>query len=241
MTRVYYKHFSKDAWGPTEGHVCLKSLPNPAEKLGLAEVHRADKRELKALDEFIAYKTRCVERLQNVEKNLQTIEETEWLKEYLGHFPDANREAQRTLPFWPHEQDRNEGEDSAQEAEVHMEDESSPTEVGLIVATMPDLEARGYFGPCRNRPATVSGTRAPRGRATSASPLTGGASTSEEGGDCFPAFNPKTDIRVGHFVALSVEQEELRVGKPFYVGKVLEFGKGRWGEKIKVIWYWPCL
>jgi hypothetical protein len=46
---------------------------------------------------------------------------------------------------------------------------------------------------------------------------------------------------VGHFIALSVEQEELRTGVPFYVGKVLEFGKGRWAEKMKVIWYWPCL
>jgi hypothetical protein len=46
---------------------------------------------------------------------------------------------------------------------------------------------------------------------------------------------------VGHFIALSVEQEEVRAGVPFYVGKVLEFGKGRWAEKMKVIWYWPCL
>jgi hypothetical protein len=46
---------------------------------------------------------------------------------------------------------------------------------------------------------------------------------------------------VEHFVALSIEQEELRVGVPFYVEKVLEFGNGRWAEKMKVIWYWPCL
>jgi hypothetical protein len=83
--------------------VCLRSLPTTTEKPALAEVHRAEERELKALDEFIAYKTRCVKRLQNVEKNLQAIEETEWLKEYVDHFPDANREAQRGLPFWPHE------------------------------------------------------------------------------------------------------------------------------------------
>jgi hypothetical protein len=25
------------------------------------------------------------------------------------------------------------------------------------------------------------------------------------------------------------------------VGKVLEFVKRRWAEKMKVIWYWPCL
>ena len=99
MTQVQYKHFSKDAWEPTEGHVCFRSLPNPAEKPTLAEVHHADERELKALDKFIAYKIRCVERLQNVERNLQAIEETEWLKENLEHFLDANEEAQRALLF----------------------------------------------------------------------------------------------------------------------------------------------
>jgi hypothetical protein len=46
---------------------------------------------------------------------------------------------------------------------------------------------------------------------------------------------------VGHFVALTVEQEELRANIPFYVEKVLEFENGRWAEKMKVIWYWPCL
>jgi hypothetical protein len=205
MTRVQYKHFSKDAWGPTDGHVCLRSLPNTAEKPILAEVHRADERELKVLDEFIAYKMRCVERLQNIEKNLQAIEETEWLKKYLKHFLDANREAQRALPFWPHQQDRNGVEDLASEVEVRMEDCSSPAEVGLIMATMPDLEARGYFGPRRSRPATILGMRVPRRRATSTSLLTVGAGTSTGGKDHFPAFNPETDIRVGHFIALSVE------------------------------------
>jgi hypothetical protein len=122
MTRVQYKHFSKEAWGPTDWHMCLRSLPNTAEKPALAEVHHVEERELKALDEFIAYKTRCVERLQNVKKNLQAIEETEWLKEYLKHFPDANREAQRALPFWPHEHDRNGVEDSAPEGKVRTED-----------------------------------------------------------------------------------------------------------------------
>jgi hypothetical protein len=132
-------------------------------------------------------------------------------------------------------------EDSAPEGEVRTEDRSSPAEVGLIMATMPDPEARRYFGPRWSRPATVPGTRAPRRRATSANPLTVGAGTSTGGEDRFLAFNPKIDIRVGHFIALSVEQEELRAGVPFYVGKVLEFGKGRWAEKMKVIWYWPCL
>jgi hypothetical protein len=125
VTWVQYKDFSKDAWGTTDGHVCLRSLPNTAEKPTLAEVHRAKERELKALNEFIAYKTRCVKKLQNVEKNLQAIEETKWLKEYLEHFPNMNREVQRALPFWPHEQDRNGVEDSAPEVEVRTEDLSN--------------------------------------------------------------------------------------------------------------------
>jgi hypothetical protein len=91
----------------------------------------------------------------------------------------------------------------------------------LIMATIPDPEARGYFGPRRSRPTTVLSTRAPRRRATSASPLTVGAGTSAGGEDRFPAFNPETNIRVGHFVALSVEQEDLRASVPFYVEKVL--------------------
>jgi hypothetical protein len=66
-------------------------------------------------------------------------------------------------------------EDSVPEVEVRTEDCSSPTEVGLIMATMPNPEARGYFGPRRSRPATIPGTRAPRRRAISASPLTVGA------------------------------------------------------------------
>jgi hypothetical protein len=57
--------------------------------------------------------------------------------------------------------------------------------------------------------------------------------------DPFPPFNPESDIRVGHFVALTVEPVEVRAGVPFYVGKVLEFGQGKWAAKMKVVWYWP--
>ena len=75
LPRIQHKHFSKDAWGPTEGHLCLSSLPNTMKKLELAEVSGANEQELRALYEFIAYKERCVERLQNMEKNLQAIDE----------------------------------------------------------------------------------------------------------------------------------------------------------------------
>ena len=118
-------------------------------------------------------------------------------------------------------------EDSALEVQVRMEDRLSLVEVGLIMGTMPNPEARGYFRPCRNRPAIVPRTRAPGKKATTASLLSIGAGTNVRREDRFPAFNLETNIRVGHFVALSVEQEELHVGVPFYLEKVLEFGKGR--------------
>ena len=149
-------------------------------------------------------------------------------------------EKHRGLPFWPHEQDKNGVEDSTPKGKFCTEDWSSPVEVGLIIATMPYPKARGYFGPCWNRPTTVPNMRAPMKIATSISPLTVGARTSIGGEDCFPAFNPKIDNWVGHFVTLSIEQEELRASVPFYMGKVLEFKKKRWAEKMKVIWYWPC-
>lgn len=62
MPRVQFKYFSKDTWGPTEGHPCLRSMPTRAEKPMLAEVFGADARELRALQEFVAYKEKCVER-----------------------------------------------------------------------------------------------------------------------------------------------------------------------------------
>jgi hypothetical protein len=57
VPRVQHKHFSKDAWEPTEGHLCLTSLLNTMEKPELAEVFGTDQQELRALDEFIVYKT----------------------------------------------------------------------------------------------------------------------------------------------------------------------------------------
>jgi hypothetical protein len=106
---------------------------------------------------------------------------------------------------------------------------------------MPDPKARGYFGPHTSRPSTVPVTRAPRRRASSAAQQIVEATSNEGGEDRFPPFNPENDIRVGQFVALTVEQEELRTGIPFYVGKVLKFGQRKWPEKMKVVWYWPSM
>jgi hypothetical protein len=132
-------------------------------------------------------------------------------------------------------------EDLETEGVLYTEDHSRNTEVDLIMATMPDPKARGYFGPHTSRPSTVPVTRAPRRRASSAAQQIVEATSNEGGEDRFPPFNPENDIRVGQFVALTVEQEELRTGIPFYVGKVLKFGQRKWPEKMKVVWYWPSM
>jgi hypothetical protein len=51
-------------------------------------------------------------------------------------------------------------DESEMRAVVHTEEDSNRTSTDLIMVTMPDPEARGYFGPRRNRPSIVSVTRA---------------------------------------------------------------------------------
>ena len=67
----------------------------------LAEVFGADARELRALQDFVAYKEKCVERFQNVEKNLEAIDQAKWLADYLEEFPEQDRSTAADAPFWP--------------------------------------------------------------------------------------------------------------------------------------------
>ena len=46
---------------------------------------------------------------------------------------------------------------------------------------------------------------------------------------------------VDQFVALTVELSEIQGGVPFYIGKVIVFGQGRWSAKMKIMWYCPAV
>jgi hypothetical protein len=87
-------------------------------------------------------------------------------------------------------------EDSDPEGVLHTEENSNTTnkEVDLIMATIPDLEARGYFGPRRKRPSTTAVMRAPRRRASSVVQQTFRATNTGGREDRFPPFNLETDI-----------------------------------------------
>jgi hypothetical protein len=244
--RVQFKHYSKDVWGPTEGHLCLRSLPTREEKPNLAELFGADDRELKALGEFIAYKEKCVERIQHVEENLQAIEEARWLIKYLKNFPLQDRSENAKLPFWPYEAHVNAtGDDATVETTTDDVDSNTTSNTNAVVdsimATMPNPEPRGYFGPRKGRPSTAAVTRTPRRTGTEVVGQASSTATLEATDDPFPVFNPARDLEIGQFVALTVERKVVRAGVPFYVGKVVEFGQGKWAMKVKVIWYWPIM
>lgn len=242
--RVQHKHYCKDAWGPVEGQKTLRSLPNRENRPVFAKVFAADERELKALDDFIAYKERCVQRFQHVERNLEAIDEAERLKLYLAEFPHKDRlEEQVSSPFWPSEASI---AAHAEHATVDVvagssEGNRETTIVDQIVAMLPNPEGRGYFGPRRGRPSNHAVRRAPRTEHEHDVEETAEGLADERNFDPFPPFNPSSDIRCGQFVALSVDRAEVESGVPFYVGKVIEDGRGRGRLKMKVCWYWPII
>jgi len=114
--------------------------------------------------------------------------------------------------------------------------------VDLIMATMPNPQRRGYFGPRKDRPPQETSRRLARRRSTRAKNNDLAPEVVQDANeDAFPPFNLGNDISVGQFVALAVEPSEVRGGVSFYLGKVLEFGQRRWALKMKVVWYWPTM
>ena len=118
---------------------------------------------------------------------------------------------------------------------MHIED---TTTVDLIMATMPNIERRGYFGPRKDKPPSEPSQRLIVRKKKVRTSTTITEVVCNEDRDCFPPYNPKADIMVGQFVALIVELSEIQGGVPFYIGKVIEFGQKRWSAKMKVLWYW---
>ena len=54
-------------------------------------MYDANEQELKALEEFIVMKEKCIMKLMYVERNLRAIEDTKWLMEYLQEFPKKDK------------------------------------------------------------------------------------------------------------------------------------------------------
>jgi hypothetical protein len=246
VARVQYKHYFPDQWGPAEGYECLARMPAHHGKPSLAPLKEVDSRELKALVDFIAYKERALQRLQYVERNIQAIEDTCWLQNYLKEFPLADRREAATGSFWPDEYayvgiqigDLEETQDP--ENRQHESDASRIEEVvnNQILALLPDPAPRGFFGPKKLRPSTVVVTKAPRRMNTKRASGIAQPSSVEE--DPFPEFDPHKHVEIGHFVAMCVTYEDVLLGILFFLGKVIRFrGKIEEQGDMRVIWYWP--
>ena len=66
-------------------------MPNRGQKPNFAYVHDANDQELKALEDFVIMKEKCIMKLMYVECNLCAIKETKWLIQYLKEFPRKDK------------------------------------------------------------------------------------------------------------------------------------------------------
>ena len=89
---VQTKDYARDPiWEPVDGYQCLNEVPNCEKKPNFAHVHDANDQELKALEDFVIMKEKCIMKLMYVERNLRAIEETKWLMQYLKEFPKEDK------------------------------------------------------------------------------------------------------------------------------------------------------
>ena len=242
--RVQHKHYCKDPWRPETGTKTLRSLPSRDKRPAFANVFAADERELKALDDFIAYKQRCIQRLQQVERNRDAKVEAERLKLYLAEFPHKDCSNEHcSSPFWPSEVSNTATTERATVDEVNGSGDGNCEViiVDQIVAMLPNADSRGYLGPRRGRPSNQVVRKVQRTERNHVQERVEQGTRDEINHDPFPPFNPQSDINCGQFVALSVDRVEVEGGVPFYIGKVIEDRKHQRSHKIKVCWYWPIM
>ena len=242
---VQTKDYARDPlWEPVEGYQCLTEVPSRDQKLSFADVYEANDQEMKALEEFIKMKERCIMKLMYVKRNLRAIDDTKWLIQYLKQFSKTNKSAMwEQLHFWPPVLNSS-NMASMQQSDSNAQDpehcpsivESVQTE-STVLNHLPSILPRGYFGPRRGKPQTTASRPAKKPR-----PSTTEASIATEWDleDVFPEFDPFTDVQVGHMVAMNTSNEDRESSIPFFLGKVaLQKNVSSTSGSMKIIWYWP--
>ena len=66
-----------------QGYQCLNEGPSHDLKPSFADVYDANDQEMKALEEFIKIKERCIMKFMYVKHKLHAIDNAKWLMEYL--------------------------------------------------------------------------------------------------------------------------------------------------------------
>ena len=196
---------------------------------------------MKALDEFIKMKERCIMKLMYVECNLRAIEDTKWLMQYLKQFPRKNKfDMWKDLNFWaPAINLPNMA--FMKKSGTHMEDlEHCPTFVdsfetgSTILDHLPPILQRGCFGPRRGKLQTTTSRPTKKNQPTTTEHIIYIKRDIEE---VFPEFDLFTDVEVGHMVAMNTSNEDRESGIPFFLGKVAVLKNvSSTSGSMKIIW-----
>ena len=253
--RLQYKIYQKDEWAPEGGYSALRRVPVARAKPKLAEVTPADTREVEALNEFIALKERQCSRGEYMMENRDAIAETHKLKSYLLDFPRQDRSIAASSPFWPYDVLELHRLDLGQSTRQTSTTTGTPRHEATTsnnaidpLATLPEVELRGYFGPHGTAPVRTHGpsrvrpNKRPRVSLVIVQRLAvqRGGQHPPTGEEAFPAFNPHKDISIGQFVAVCSLEEDRRRGAPFWVGKVRALERSTTpDDEMTVLWYWP--
>jgi hypothetical protein len=146
LPRVQSKMYTRiPRWEPKMGYACLDTVPSARLPIGLAEVTEPEPRDIKILEDYIDLKETQIARHQNVEKNIDAVEQTEWLISYLKEFPTNDRSEALQLPFWPLE------ETTENEVNHQVMPESTIVDENIL-AGLTQITVQAYWEPRSMRP-----------------------------------------------------------------------------------------
>jgi hypothetical protein len=146
IPRVQSKMYARTPrWEPEMGYACLDTVPSTRLPIGLAEITEPEPRDIKVLEDYIDLKERQIARHQNVEKNIDAVEQTEWLISYLKEFPTNDRTEALQLPFWPL------GETTGNEGNHQIMPQSAIVDENILTG-LPQIIVQAYWGPRSLRP-----------------------------------------------------------------------------------------
>ena len=227
-----------------DGYQCLNEVPNRGQKPNFAQVYDANDQELKALEDFVLMKEKCIMKLMYVERNLGAIQDTKWLMECLKEFPGKDKWIPwKQSQFWPDTREVNahapmECHGNALERPQLLLSNAGTLERGSTVLDhLPPILQKGYFGPRRGKPqnTTLNPTKKQRPNTKEVLP-----SPNVDLDDPFSEFNPFKNVEVGQFVTMNSSSEDRESGIPFFLERVLGMKNvSLTSGSMRIIWYWP--
>ena len=170
-------------------------------------------------------KERCISKRMYMQKELDAIEEAQWLANYLIHFPTIDKSEVARRLFWREgnlapNKEVNKDKITTEYVESSTNGSSSSSrEATNVLRNLPPLEWREFFRPKRQRPRDHS-SRPTKKQRTTPTELCTMKETANE--NPFLEFDSFKDVQVGYFVAMNTSMEDREVDIPFFLGKVIK-------------------